>query len=72
MIGLIGGLKGASEYEKLLVDAYPRFTEVYNRPGIYTATKGMDAQSIVHLIIVIFIAIGNVLFFVQRRAGRAS
>ena len=72
MIGLIGGLKGASEYEKLLVDAYPRFTEVYNRPGTYTATKGMDAQSIVHLIIVIFIAIGNVLFFVQRRAGRAS
>ena len=72
MIGLIGGLKGASEYEKLLVDAYPRFAETYSRPGTYTATKGMDVQSIVHLIIVIFIAIGNVLYFVQRRSERMS
>jgi len=45
--GLLGGLKGAAEYEKLV-----------NAKG--TATKGMDAQSLAHLIIIIFIIIGNV------------
>ena len=45
--GLIGGLKSAAEYEKLI-----------GVPG--TATAGMDAQSVAHLIIVIFIILGNI------------
>jgi len=51
LVGLLGGLKGAAEYEKLI-----------GSPG--TAVKGMDAQSIAHLIIIIFILIGNIGYFV--------
>jgi hypothetical protein len=68
-VGLIGGLKGASEYEKLLVDRYPQLAPLYEK-GIYTATKGMDAQNMAHLTVVAFIVLGNVFYLIQRRRGR--
>jgi hypothetical protein len=69
MIGLLGGLKGASEYEKLLTDKYPDLLPYYKQAGVYTATKGMDVQSIVHVIIIAFIALGNVIYFRTRRSA---
>ncbi len=57
--GLASGLAGAAEYETL-VDA----------PG--RATRGMVPQSIAHIIIIIFIIIGNVVYFMQRRGSRQS
>jgi len=53
--GLLAGLKAAAEYESLI-----------KQPG--TATKGMDAQSIAHLIIIIFIAIGNINYWRNKKA----
>jgi hypothetical protein len=53
LVGLLGGLKGAAEYETLV-----------GAPG--DATKGMDAQSIVHALIVLFIILGNVTYFATR------
>lgn len=52
--GLLAGLKAAAEYEKLI-----------DSPGL--ATSGMDAQSIAHLIIIIFILIGNVTYWVNKK-----
>ncbi|MCL2063054.1 MAG: hypothetical protein FWG98_01600 [Candidatus Cloacimonetes bacterium] len=57
LIGLIGGLKAAAEYEKLV-----------GIPG--TATAGMDAQSIAHLIIIIFIIIGNVAWYLNKHKSK--
>ncbi len=57
LTGLLGGLRGAAEYEKLI-----------HKPG--SATQGMDAQSIAHLIIIIFIIIGNIGFFVTEKAKK--
>jgi len=54
LTGLLAGLKAAAEYEALI-----------NSPG--TATSGMDAQSIAHLIIIIFIAIGNINYWRDRK-----
>lgn len=54
LVGLLGGLKGAAEYELLV-----------NKPGL--ATKGMDAQSVAHIIIIIFILIGNIGYFATRK-----
>ena len=71
-VGLIGGLKGASEYEWLLVDHYPDMAPFYSKAGVYTATKGMDAQNIAHLTIVAFILIGNFFYILQRRRTRAG
>ena len=53
LVGLMGGMKGAAEYETLI-----------DRKDLGTA--GMDAQSIAHAVIVIFIIIGNITFFIER------
>jgi len=58
LVGLMGGLKGAAEYE-MLVEA----------PG--DAVRGMDAQSIVHALIVFFILLGNVVYLAERRSKAA-
>lgn len=55
--GFLGGLKGAAEYEKLI-----------ERDG--AGVRGMDAQSMAHLLIVILIIVGNVGFFMQKRSVR--
>ncbi|MDI6839768.1 MAG: hypothetical protein QMD71_02760 [bacterium] len=52
--GLIGGLKGAAEYEKL-VESSGR--------GIV----GMTAQSVAHIAIIVFILLGNIGYFAIRR-----
>lgn len=57
LIGLIGGLVGAAEYEALI-----------NRPE--EATQRMSSQSITHLLIVAFILWGNAVYFVSRRRAR--
>lgn len=67
MMGLIGGLKGASEYEELVKNGYPETRRAYANPLLQTASKGMDAQTIDHLIIIVFIVIGNVAYFLSRR-----
>ncbi len=57
LVGLVAGLKGAAEYEKLL-----------GKPGL--ASKGMDAQSTAHILIVLLIIVGNVVYFINRRKMR--
>jgi len=59
LTGLMAGLKGAAEYENLLVQKYPKFE-------LGSASAGMASQSIAHIVIVIFIIIGNVAFFMTR------
>lgn len=55
LIGLLGGLKAASEYEALL-----------SVKG--DATVSMDAQSVAHLAILVFIIIGNIKAWQKRRS----
>lgn len=54
LYGLIGGLKAAAEYEMLI-----------DTPG--TATAGMDAQSIAHLIIILFIIVSNISWYLLQK-----
>ncbi len=60
LIGLLGGMKGASEYEVMVQQK--GYTEELRR-----AAQGMDAQSLGHLLIMIFIILGNIGYFVIRR-----
>ncbi len=55
--GILAGMPGAAEYEALI-----------GVPGI--GTSGMDAQSIAHLVIVIFIVLGNIGYFIERKRSR--
>jgi hypothetical protein len=54
LVGIIGGLQGAAEYETLV--EHPE-----------TATFGMPAQSFAHVLILVFIIIGNIGYFITRR-----
>jgi len=56
ILGLIGGMKGAAEYERLM-------------DVIGDARRGMDAQSLVHLIVVGLVLVGNGALFLSRRGG---
>lgn len=55
--GLTQGLRGAAEYELLV-----------NQPG--SAVAKMDAQSLGHLVIIFFVALGNVAYFLEKRSGK--
>jgi hypothetical protein len=54
IVGLMGGLRGAADYEVLL-----------DQPG--AGALGMVPQTAVHILIVAFILIGNIGFFATRR-----
>jgi len=61
LIGLMGGIKGAAEYEALLTDAYPQYDHLPKR-----GMQMMGPQTVAHLVIMFFIVIGNIAFFVTR------
>ena len=57
--GILAGMPGAAEYEKLI-----------GKPGI--GTSGMDAQSIAHIVIVMFIIFGNIAFYLERQRSKKT
>jgi hypothetical protein len=57
LTGLLGGMRGAAEYEELI----RRHAE---------GVRGMDSQSVIHLLIIVLIVLGNVAYFASRRAKR--
>jgi len=62
LFGLLGGVKGAAEYESHFRDNYPQF-ESMDTPAMVM----MGPQTVAHLVIMAFIVIGNTLFFVTRK-----
>jgi len=52
--GLLGGLKGAAEYEILI-----------QKPGM--GQRGMDAQSVGHMVIILLVILGNASYFLRRK-----
>ncbi len=59
LIGILGGLRGAADYEALV-----------GKPG--RGITGMGPQTYGHLLIVLFIVLGNLGFLLSRDAPRAS
>jgi len=58
--GMLSGMKGAAEYENLILEHHYTTT-----PG--RAETGMNSQSMVHILIIIFIVLGNIGYFLSRR-----
>ncbi|MEJ5307602.1 MAG: hypothetical protein WHT27_04830 [candidate division WOR-3 bacterium] len=54
IVGLVGGMKGAAEYEVLV-----------GKPDL--AVAGMASQSYSHLVIILFIILGNIAYFIEKR-----
>lgn len=57
LTGLLGGLRGAAEYEQLT-----------HSPGL--GTSGMTSQSWAHAAIILFVIVGNIAFTARRRAAQ--
>ncbi len=62
MVGLMGGLLGAAEYEAALVSEYPEFG-----PQARTALVRMFPQTVAHMVIVAFVVLGNISYFASKR-----
>ncbi len=54
VVGILGGMRGAAEYEQLLKSEGDAF-------------RGMDAQSLVHLLIIALVILGNLGYFLGNR-----
>ncbi len=61
MVGFLGGLQGAAEYEYALVEHYPEYSE-----RTRLASESMGPQATAHLVIVAFIIVGNITYFIKR------
>lgn len=93
LVGMLAGLKGAAEYEKLvdvfathkeidsngvekvvprefskevLKESWIKLSDIKN-PVYKTARIGMNAQTVAHIMIIVFIALGNIGYFVNRK-----
>ena len=60
--GLMGGLLGAAEYEAALVTGYPQYEESSKQ-----AIQRMGPQTVAHLVIILFILIGNLSYLAGGR-----
>ena len=72
--GILAGMPGAAEYENLVYSFMKNDLENENivnfeniLPG--KATSRMSAQSLAHVVMVLFIIIGNISYFLSRRKG---
>ena len=66
MIGMLGAIKGAAEYEKIILQEYPRLAE---NPKAEEGLRRMGPQLTAHVLMVVLIVIGNIVYFVGRRRG---
>lgn len=57
LVGLLGGMRGAAEYEGLIR---------HQDKGV----QGMDSQSVIHVLIIVLIVLGNIAFFSKARSER--
>jgi len=65
LLGLMGGLQGAAEYETALIAKYPHY-ETQSSQAIVM----MGPQTVAHVVIILFIVLGNVAYFLERRARK--
>ncbi len=62
LVGVLGGIKAAAEYETMVKENYPAIASEGN-----LAIIRMGPQTIAHLIIIFFIVVGNICFFMAKR-----
>jgi len=70
LAGLLGAIKGAAEYEELVVQKFDR-DRGNDPPAKYLEGKRrMGPQLIAHILMVLLIIVGNVIFFTERARER--
>ena len=68
MVGMLGGIKGAAEYEALLAKNFERYSDKKYQVAIVR----WGPQTVAHIVIVLFIILGNVVFFINKKNKAAQ
>ena len=74
LLGQLAAIKGAAAYEDLLMRAYPRFSEpdyINAAQSTTAALSRMGPQFVAHLLMIGLIILGNLIYFIDRRRGKA-
>lgn len=69
LVGLVNGVQGAAEYEQLLRERLPE--DLSDAKGIEKASEFLPSLSFAHLLIIVFILLGNVAMILERRQRAA-
>jgi len=64
IIGILNGLAGAGEFEYLVNRDYPDYP--------YEQGPGLDAQSVAHVLVILFVVIGNIGWAISKYGGGKS
>lgn len=67
--GLLGAIKGAAEYEKLVIDKYGG---PHPNPKYLDGLRRMGPQLVAHLLIIFLIVMANILYFADKRRESRS
>ena len=72
--GILAGMPGAAEYENLVYNFMKNDLEnenIVNSENILPgkATSRMSAQSLAHIVMILFIMVGNISYFLSRKKG---
>jgi len=59
LVGLLGGMRGAAEYEELI-----------KHPD--AGVRGMDSQSVIHVLIIVLIVLGNIAYFGSKKRSQEA
>lgn len=70
--GLLGAIKGAAEYEALVLDKYVRSKGKVPQGKYLEGIRRMGPQLIAHVLMIVLIIAGNVIYFVGRARGEQS
>jgi hypothetical protein len=67
--GLLGAIKGAAEYEKLVVDKYGG---PHPDPKYLEGLRRMGPQLVAHLLVILLIVLANIVYFANKRRESRS
>lgn len=68
LTGMLAAIKGAAEYEQAIINSYP---ELNDNPAAKEGLKRMGPQLVAHVLLIGLIALGNVIYFWERKQGTA-
>lgn len=65
--GMLGAIKGAAEYEKLVLDKYVRAKGEEPEGKYLEGIRRMGPQLVAHVLMIVLIIAGNIIYFVGKR-----
>ncbi len=70
--GLLGAIKGAAEYEALVLGEYGRQDQGVSEKQYQEGLRRMGPQLVAHILMIVLIIGGNVIFFIGKRRERRA